>query len=1816
MTPLSIMAGISEIELSEDEFVGFSSEEADNPNEEFSTEESVSAKERVIGLDDDIEDNASGEEEEVEEAEEGGSVEITPPGSLAESAVMSAEEAEEESAETSSQEVAADIITDILANINCVHTATDSFSVLSPKSPGIVPERIEEPEEDELSLSSRVLRSRSRNASGEAESSVRVTRSKVNSDKESEGRWTHLRKRHPSNESNNSTGMKEEVTGDRVLRSRNTSTDSSKVEAEETPSSEGRVLRRRNRSSESSKVDTPVSEGRVLRRRHLSNESNKAGPEEGRVLRRRHASNDSSKAAEPPRKTRALRSVSSENNEQSSRESTPSTPSAASTPRSRSPARASDSIVVNVTRKKKKKEMFDGKARAEADTMKRISELQSQGMWLGKKMTKNQEERGKYHWDFVLEEMVWLSAVVQQELKTKKMLAKKCATMVQKHFKDKEMAALRAEKAKEANLRRIASLMAREVKNFWGDVNKLFEYRLKSKLDAKRKEALDQHLNFIVDKTEKYSTLLAESMADNVNLPTSGAPSRSESVMSEELGEENDLEYNPDVDSDDDEETIEKEEELNEDKNHDREINDLENEADVPIEELLKKYYPDQFGDVDADKKEDLPSEKKEEIESKSEVVDNEIKEEPSEVKEEVCDENSRSKRKRKPLNIEEVEAKIKAEDESPATPADKTEEDKLEEYASLAATFQPTGNTLDTTTVKTKVPFLLRHTLREYQHIGLDWMVSLYERSLNGILADEMGLGKTIQTISFLAHLASDRDNWGPHLIVVPTSVMLNWEMEIKKWCPGFKVLVYYGSQKERRLKRVGWTKQNAFHICITSYKLVIQDHSSFRRFKWQYFILDEAQHIKNFKSQRWQLLLNFTSVGRLLLTGTPLQNNLMELWSLMHFLMPHVFESHRDFKEWFSNPMTGMVEGNMEYNNELVKRLHKVLRPFILRRLKREVEKQLPKKYEHLVKCPLSKRQRFLYDDFMSRAKTREILASGNLLSVINVLMQLRKCCNHPNLFEPRPTLSPFVMEKLEPRLPESVRSVLEYRPLEALDLENSPLLITPLETKISAYTWFRCSSLRCSPDTMLNPPLSASGLSCPRDKIRFEIRAQNPPVQRSQVVEKQAFYQLEQTNIGPLVPTKYLSDPAGWIWQNGVKLKSQKGYFQIKRKSPCDDIISNDLEITPRVWFSTKSEEAAEDNKTQVDDEEDMFKHSKGVFSSSLFQEEKSLSSRSPSKYSVKRRKLDERLKLQELEMGSLKALREELTLNRRKRNLFLNDRRTNMIPIYGQELIEVAEQLSLKPATSRRDYLERLVCKPRRDIKKQDVSCYSNSDCPDQLVSTVDTILPRLQSIFSQFIMYIPAVHVPAGHISLVTNPPLDPESAKYPGDCLVTRFQIQTPDTRLIQYDCGKLQVLAKLLLKLHTGGHRALIFTQMTKMLDVLESFLNYHGYVYMRLDGSTKVETRQCLMERFNNDKKYFIFILSTRSGGVGINLTGADTVIFYDSDWNPTMDAQAQDRCHRIGQTRDVHIYRLVSERTIEENIIKKANQKKLLGDLAIEGGNFTTAFFKKSTINDLFDETAAITEEDVADESEDANENHEKKKLGAFENALATAEEDNDIQASMQAKAEENADENDFKEEEDQFNAVLSELKSVERYALKHLEWEQKDFVQEQLDMAQAELDARKEEFDAGKLEELTQEMREELGLSSDEEENGQTDEEQEEPGEDEYAPNDEESDDEVTIEKDEKKEQKDEFEVSMLETDAEIPVEDLLKMYYPDQWKQMQGEEETEIDNEGQLVNGGRRSTRSRGNVEINLWELENPEEQLRTSCSSVTTNNKH
>jgi hypothetical protein len=206
-------------------------------------------------------------------------------------------------------------------------------------------------------------------------------------------------------------------------------------------------------------------------------------------------------------------------------------------------------------------------------------------------------------------------------------------------------------------------------------------------------------------------------------------------------------------------------------------------------------------------------------------------------------------------------------------------------------------------------------------------------------------------------------------------------------------------------------------------------------------------------------------------------------------------------------------------------------------------------------------------------------------------------------------------------------------------------------------------------------------------------------------------------------------------------------------------------------------------------------------------------------------------------------------------------------------------------------------------------------------------------------------------------------------------------------------------------------------------MLDILEAFLNIHGYTYLRLDGATGVDRRQRYMDRFNNDTKIFCFILSTRSGGMGINLTGADTVIFYDSDWNPAMDAQAQDRAHRIGQTRDVHIYRLITEHTIEENILSKAKQKKNLDILVMDQGNFDASTLSGGTngpetgdddVKDVYTKRGLQAILGVAEDDKQAgDEAQEEESKGLskeqMEMAMTSLEDEDDVKALRGAQKE---------------------------------------------------------------------------------------------------------------------------------------------------------------------------------------------------------------
>ncbi|XP_034903013.1 protein PHOTOPERIOD-INDEPENDENT EARLY FLOWERING 1 isoform X2 [Populus alba] len=1241
--------------------------------------------------------------------------------------------------------------------------------------------------------------------------------------------------------------------------------------------------------------------------------------------------------------------------------------------------------------------------------------------------------RPKTHWDHVLEEMVWLSKDFESERKWKLAQAKKVALRASKGMLDQATRGEKKLKEEEQRLRKVALNISKDVKKFWVKIEKLVLYKHQMVLDEKKKKALDKQLEFLLGQTERYSTMLAENLVDKPSeqyaaqdKPRIAYKKGDDAIIPEQVNDEpqldttdNDDEY--DVQSEDgvedDEHTIEEDEALITAEERQEELEALHNETDIPLEELLNRYtvekgsressengatpsangedhcerkgnnmsaasdmeiscspvndsrrcgenngalpIPDndlleirtnetryQLSISDDPAKERVPYDFSDEQEDGDfNLVAEEEKDDETTLleEEELAKADSKNPideisllQKESEIPLEELLARYTkepsnevSEDESEYasllsdnvsnSPGHEDElkqldnsmdgivehgnhplveeqekgnekfsedgresESRIADAAAAARSAQPTGNTFSTTKVRTKFPFLLKYPLREYQHIGLDWLVTMYEKRLNGILADEMGLGKTIMTIALLAHLACEKGIWGPHLIVVPTSVMLNWETEFLKWCPAFKILTYFGSAKERKCKRQGWLKPNSFHVCITTYRLVIQDSKVFKRKKWKYLILDEAHLIKNWKSQRWQTLLNFNSKRRILLTGTPLQNDLMELWSLMHFLMPHVFQSHQEFKDWFSNPITGMVEGQERVNKEVVDRLHNVLRPFILRRLKRDVEKQLPMKHEHVIYCRLSRRQRNLYEDFIASSETQATLATANFFGMISIIMQLRKVCNHPDLFEGRPIISSFDMAGIDMQLSSSVCSMLSPGPFSSVDLCASGLIFTHLDFIMASWEY---------------------------DEV------------------------------------KSIATPSRLI----------------KERSNLDNI-----EVGPGS------------------------KHLKKLPGTNIFEE-------------IRKSLLEERLREVKERAASI---------------AWWNSLRCQKKPIYSTTLREL---LTVKH--------------PIYDVnrhKTERLSYLYFSKLGDVIVSPIKRF-QKMIDLVESFMFAIPAARtpVPVSWCSQTRTPVF--LHSTYEEKCsemllpllspirpAIVRRQLYFPDRRLIQFDCGKLQELAILLRKLKSEGHRVLIFTQMTKMLDILEVFMNLYGYTYMRLDGSTQPEERQTLMQRFNTNPKIFIFILSTRSGGVGINLVGADTVIFYDSDWNPAMDQQAQDRCHRIGQTREVHIYRLISESTIEENILKKANQKRALDDLVIQSGGYNTEFFKKLDPMELFSGHKTLQIKNMQREKNHNNGNEVSLSTADVDAALKYAEDEADYMALKKVEQEEAVDNQEFTEE----------------------------------------------------------------------------------------------------------------------------------------------------------------------------------------------------
>lgn len=298
--------------------------------------------------------------------------------------------------------------------------------------------------------------------------------------------------------------------------------------------------------------------------------------------------------------------------------------------------------------------------------------------------------------------------------------------------------------------------------------------------------------------------------------------------------------------------------------------------------------------------------------------------------------------------------------------------------------------------------PRLIKNgVLENHQIEGLNWLINLYKCNANGLLADQMGLGKTIQTIAFLAYLREVEGVKGPHLIVAPLSVVENWSNEFGKWFPDCRTVTLSALKGERTNTRKKLEKGVAIYyikeydVIITSYEGLSKNLSYLESKTFAYFILDEAHKIKNDETQFSTVARKVPSEFRLLLTGTPLSNNTSELWSLLNFIMPNIFDTKYIFETLFAKKTDPEHLDDGLSEADLVEAVHKIIRPFMLRRLKHDTNIDLKPKKEVHVFCPMSKMQRDLYRDIIMAKK------DGTKQSLSNIIMQLRKASIHPYLF-----------------------------------------------------------------------------------------------------------------------------------------------------------------------------------------------------------------------------------------------------------------------------------------------------------------------------------------------------------------------------------------------------------------------------------------------------------------------------------------------------------------------------------------------------------------------------------------------------------------------------------------------------------------------------------------------------------------------------------------------------------------------------------------------------------------------------------------------
>uniref|UniRef100_A0A669D1N1 E1A binding protein p400 n=1 Tax=Oreochromis niloticus TaxID=8128 RepID=A0A669D1N1_ORENI len=1247
----------------------------------------------------------------------------------------------------------------------------------------------------------------------------------------------------------------------------------------------------------------------------------------------------------------------------------------------------------------------------ESQVHQRISELRKEGQWSASRLPKLVEaSRPKSHWDYLLEEMQWMAADFAQERRWKEAAAKKLVRTCARYHQEQKKSEERSKKEREIHLRHIASTIAREVEFFWSNIEQVVEIKLQFEIYEKRLKALGlQKAKGETDHKAELVDLAKDGTYFNLSLPP-------EAVL---------------------------------------------------IDSLLSV---DQYRGADK-----------------------------------------------------------AASSDSDGKPCK-----DIAEVAAATELILPKGSFRTTSSTRSPAPFLLHGFLREYQQIGVDWLVNLYKKHLNGILADETGLGKTVQTVAYMAHLAGQEGIWGPHLVVVRTCKLLSWEVEFKRWCPGLKILLYLGNRRERRSKRRWWGEANSFHVCVTSYKLLMKDQSHFLKRRWRHLVLDEVQLIKNMTEKHWETVFALRSEQRILLINTPLQNTLKELWTMIHFLLPGITRPYSDF------PVKAGTDQNQDYCHKLVIRLHRMIQPFILRRSKRDVEKQLPKKYEHILKCRLSNRQKSLYEDILTQPGAQEALKTGHFVSVLQVLMQLQRVCNHPELVVPRVTSSSYFFSSLEYNVPSLVLGAIQtdsskIANLSIFDLINNENRLTRYQTeeavpKLKIEHFILCEDLKklfqpvqygTKPEGRLaafanaagqRPPTSspATGTSPSTTSQAGQTRGKSPVTTSSTHVLGAAPVALGQSLAGTVV--------------GSVAPNSQPGLTQVPRSTLAPShaiqpsLVSQRLVLTSQAQARLPSGDVVKiaqlaniaGSQNRISQPETpvtlQFQGNKFTLSPSQLRQlttgqplqlqgnilqivsapgqqiirpqasmvMQTMPQAVPASSSSHITRIAVLIVCTICHCDTQESSEEKTQLMKaRLSRLFeANEQRCSRRVLYGSDLLQACT-LGSEPGHSALtaggwSWVGRESC-----IRAQRTCVATTSALKSSLLSVEDR-LEAASSLVKRLVCVVPPAVASAPHL-YAANPPvpyrleqkshrrqLQEASVPHSADIhLASRHLFCCPDLQLMQMDSGKLEALAILLQKLKSESRRVLIFTQMLKMLDILEAFLDYRQLTYVRIDESFSCDERQENMKKFNRNRQVFCSILTNRCCSAVGTVFDADTIIFYDTDLNPSMDARTQEWCDKIGRSKDIHIYRLESGNSIEEKLLKNGT-KDLIREVAAQGTDYTLAFLTQRTIQDLFEVEAGsgekVEEFVVLHQEPSASEAISPRVARPYIQALQSINLDALTEDEEQQKQEDKLPDQESTERDqeseihakeepaqiEELNAVMEQLTPIERYALHYLEY----------------------------------------------------------------------------------------------------------------------------------------------------------------------------